>query len=150
MITLERPAFYENNRYAEYCGLSGDDKATIKAHNGDEFYEIDTGKVYKYNAENNVWAEQPKSGGGGGGTGDGNFMADGSVPMTGNLQLGGNAIMGVKSISNTDSGMAIESEVSMNNHKITDLLDPTVEQDAVTKKYVDAIVSNCETALSAI
>lgn len=23
-ITLERPAFYENKRYAEYCGLSTD------------------------------------------------------------------------------------------------------------------------------
>lgn len=147
MITLERPAFYNNDRYAEYCGLSSDDKTTIDAKNGDEFYEIDTGKVYKYNAENNVWAEQPKSGCG---AGDGNFMADGSVPMTGNLQLGGNAIMGVKSISNTDSGIAIESEVSMNNHKITDLLDPTTDQDAVTKKYVDAIVSNCEATLSAI
>ena len=72
-----------------------------------------------------------------GAEGDGDFMADGSVEMTGNLQMGGQAIIGVKSISNTDSGMAIESEVSLNNHRITDLLDPTDEQDAVTKKYVD-------------
>lgn len=69
--------------------------------------------------------------------GDGDFKADGSVPMKGNLYMSGNAIMGVKSISNTDSGMAIESEVSLNNHKITDLLDPVGEQDAATKKYVD-------------
>lgn len=62
---------------------------------------------------------------------------DGSVKMTGNLQLNGNAIRGVKSISNTDSGMALESEVSLNNHKITDLLDPVEDQDAATKKYVD-------------
>ncbi len=67
----------------------------------------------------------------------GDFMADGSVEMTGNLQMGANAIMGVKSISNTDSGLAIESETSLNNHKITDLLDPTADQDAATKKYVD-------------
>lgn len=71
------------------------------------------------------------------GEGQGDFMADGSVEMTGNLRMGGQAIMGVKSISNTDSGMAIESELSLNNHKITDLLDPTDEQDAATKKYVD-------------
>ena len=32
-ITLERPAFYENKRYAEYCGLSTDNKADIKANN---------------------------------------------------------------------------------------------------------------------
>ncbi len=72
-----------------------------------------------------------------GAEGDGDFMADGSVEMTGNLRMGGQAIMGVKSISNTDSGMAIESELSLNNHKITDLLDPETEQDAATKKYVD-------------
>lgn len=68
----------------------------------------------------------------------GDFKSDGSVPMQGNLYMNGNNIMGVKSISNTDSGMAIESEVSLNNHKITDLLDPVAEQDAATKKYVDS------------
>lgn len=133
MITQERPAFYSNDRYAEYAGLSTDDKSTIKAYNGDEFYEIDTGKTYKYDEDGAKWVEQPASGGG---TGD--LKADGSVPMTGNLQMNGNAIMGVKSISNTNSGLAIESETSLNNHKITDLLDPTAEQDATTKKYVDA------------
>lgn len=132
-ITLERPAFYENKRYAEYCGLSTDNKADIKANNADEFYEIDTGDVYKY-AEGSRWIKQASQGGGGSG---GDFKADGSVPMTGNLYMGGNSIMGVKSISNTDTGLAIESELSMNNHKITDLLDPTADQDGATKKYVD-------------
>ena len=74
------------------------------------------------------------------GGGEGDFKADGSIPMTGNLYMNGNNIMGVKSISNTDSGIAIESEVSLNNHKITDLLDPVDAQDATTKKYVDAIL----------
>ena len=69
--------------------------------------------------------------------GDGDFKADGSVPMKGNLYMSGNAIMGVKSISNTDSGMAIESEVDLNNHRITGLLDPVEPQDATTKGYVD-------------
>lgn len=73
--------------------------------------------------------------GGDGASGD--FKSDGTVPMSGNLYMNGNNIMGVKSISNTDSGMAIESEVSLNNHKITDLLDPTADQDAATKAYVD-------------
>ena len=36
-----------------------------------------------------------------------------------------------------NGGMAIESEVSLNNHKITDLLDPIADQDAATKAYVD-------------
>lgn len=71
------------------------------------------------------------------GEGKGDFMTDGSVEMTGNLKMGGNAILGVKSISNTDTGIAIESDVDINNHKISSLLDPTDDQDAATKKYVD-------------
>lgn len=59
MITLERPAYYSNDRYAEYNGLSTDDKATIKAYNADKFYEIDTGKTYRYNEASNEWIEQP-------------------------------------------------------------------------------------------
>lgn len=71
------------------------------------------------------------------GAGNGDFMADGSVEMTGNLQMGGQAILGVKSISNTDTGIAIESEVDLNNHRITGLLNPVEPQDATTKSYVD-------------
>lgn len=67
----------------------------------------------------------------------GDFMVDGSMEMTGNLRMGGHAILGVKSISNTDSGMAIESEVDLNNHRITGLLNPVEPQDATTKSYVD-------------
>nr|DAG87276.1 MAG TPA: hypothetical protein [Herelleviridae sp.] len=59
MITLERPAYFTNERYAEYCGLSDNDKATIDANNADEFYEIDTGKTYKYNETSGEWVEQP-------------------------------------------------------------------------------------------
>ena len=66
MITLERPAYYDSKRYNEYCGLSTDEKTTISAYNGDEFYEINTGKYYKYNQVSNEWVEQPTSGGGGG------------------------------------------------------------------------------------
>lgn len=58
MITLERPAYYDSNRYSEYNGLSTDDKATIKAYNADKFYEIDTGKTYRYNEASNEWIEQ--------------------------------------------------------------------------------------------
>lgn len=60
MITLERPAYYEAKRYSEYTGLSTDDKSTIEAYNADEFYEIDTGKTYKYNGASNEWIEQPE------------------------------------------------------------------------------------------
>lgn len=30
----------------------------------------------------------------------------------------------------------------MNNNKITDLTDPTHNQDAVTKQYADALINN--------
>lgn len=59
MITLERPAYFANNRYAEYCGLSTDDKSTIDAYNADMFYEIDTAKYYRYNEASEDWIEQP-------------------------------------------------------------------------------------------
>lgn len=59
MITLTRPAYYDNYRYAQYCGLSTDNKSTISANNGDEYYEIDTAKFYRYNGTSNEWIEQP-------------------------------------------------------------------------------------------
>lgn len=59
MITLTRPAYYDNHRYAQYCGLEKDDKSTISANNGDEYYEIDTAKFYRYNESSNEWIEQP-------------------------------------------------------------------------------------------
>ena len=65
MITIIRPAYYAIDRVAEYCGLSTDDKSTIDAHNADEFYEIDTGTSYKYDAVSAAWIVQSVSGGGG-------------------------------------------------------------------------------------
>lgn len=49
--------------------------------------------------------------------GEGDFLASGAVPMTGNLNMG--TVLGVPA------------------HKITNLLDPTANQDGATKKYVD-------------
>lgn len=59
MITLTRPAYYDKHRYAQYCGLEKDDKSTISASNGDEYYEIDTAKIYIYNEASNEWILQP-------------------------------------------------------------------------------------------
>ena len=59
MITLTRPAYYDKHRYAQYCGLEKDDKSTISANNGDEYYEIDTAKFYRYNEASHEWIEQP-------------------------------------------------------------------------------------------
>ena len=59
MITLTRPAYYSNFRNNQYCGLENDDKSTILASNGDEYYEIDTAKLYIYNEVSNEWIVQP-------------------------------------------------------------------------------------------
>ena len=59
MITLTRPAYYSNFRNNQYCGLEDDDKSTISASNGDEYYEIDTAKFYRYNEASNEWIVQP-------------------------------------------------------------------------------------------
>lgn len=59
MITLTRPAYYSNFRNNQYCGLENDDKSTISASNGDEYYEIDTAKIYIYSEASNEWIVQP-------------------------------------------------------------------------------------------
>ena len=58
MITQTRPAYYDAPRYAEYCGLSTDNKNTISANNADKFYEIDTSKTYIYDEQTDSWIEQ--------------------------------------------------------------------------------------------
>lgn len=82
--------------------------ANIRAKDGAYLFNGDQFKYTKDELNRPVLNVIGQAGGAGG---DGDFKADGSVPMEGNLYMSGNAIMGVKSISNTDSGMAIESEV---------------------------------------
>lgn len=59
MITLTRPSYYDAPRFADYCGLSADDKTTIDAQNADRFYEINTATYYRYNEESGEWVAQP-------------------------------------------------------------------------------------------
>lgn len=42
---------------AEYRGLSTDTKPTENIGNGSSFIEMDTGKIYFYNAETEQWLE---------------------------------------------------------------------------------------------
>lgn len=86
----------------------------------------------------------------GGGTGSGDFMADGSVPMTGDLQLAGHAIFNCHSISGEDDEpVAIESDADMNNHRITSLAAPASDYDATPKVYVDSKVYSLLPAITA-
>lgn len=52
------------------------------------------------------------------------------------VDFGGSALKNVNSISSTD-GLAIEVDVDMNSHKITELANPASANDAVNKNYVD-------------
>ena len=47
----------ESEREVELRGLSTDDKPTDNVANGTTFIEIDTGKMYLYDAENEQWQE---------------------------------------------------------------------------------------------
>ena len=61
MMTVERIAGQTDGRSSEFRGLSTDTKPT-KANgkdveNGSTFFEINTGKVFMYDAENDNWNE---------------------------------------------------------------------------------------------
>ena len=67
MITLYRPSGYDSPRASSFAGRSIDDKP-LDVENGSEFKEIDTGRVFRYDKENNLWIEQKSTSGGGGAT----------------------------------------------------------------------------------
>ena len=56
MITLYRPSNYSSPRAPSFSGRSIDTKPT-DVENGAVYREIDTGRVYRYDAENKRWYE---------------------------------------------------------------------------------------------
>ena len=67
MITLYRPSGYDSPRASSLAGRSVDDKP-LDAENGSSFKEIDTGRIFRYDKENNLWIEQKSTSGGAGAT----------------------------------------------------------------------------------
>ena len=67
MITLYRPSGYDSPRASSFAGRSVDDKP-LDVENGSSFKEIDTGRVFRYDKENNLWIEQKSTSGGTGAT----------------------------------------------------------------------------------
>ena len=59
MITLYRASYQNEARAAEFQGLSTDDKPVDHVNNGAYFEEIDTGTIYRFDAENQEWHAQP-------------------------------------------------------------------------------------------
>ena len=56
MITQCRPSYYQSPRASSFAGRSVDDKP-LNVENGSTFKEIDTGRVFRYDKENNIWIE---------------------------------------------------------------------------------------------
>lgn len=56
MITLYRPSNYVSPRAPSFSGRSIDTKP-MDVENGAVYREIDTGRVYRYDAENKRWYE---------------------------------------------------------------------------------------------
>lgn len=59
MITLGRAAYQNEERAPKFQGLSTDEKPVDYINNGAYFEEIDTGKIYRFDAENQEWHVQP-------------------------------------------------------------------------------------------
>lgn len=62
MITQYRPAYYDAPRASDYAGLSTDNKP-LDVNNGSSYKEIDTGKIYIFDAQNKLWYEKKDNGG---------------------------------------------------------------------------------------
>ena len=57
MITIFDTYAMSSHTY-DMFGLSTDEKPTEGVTNASTFYEMDTGKIYLFDAENKVWIEQ--------------------------------------------------------------------------------------------
>lgn len=58
MITMYRKEGATHDKQeVEYRGLSTDEKPTENIENGTIFIEIDTGKIYMFDLENEEWQE---------------------------------------------------------------------------------------------
>ena len=64
MITLYKAAYQTKILVSEFCGLSTDEKPLVYGENGASiengsiFHEIDSGDIYKFDAENQLWIKQ--------------------------------------------------------------------------------------------
>ena len=56
MFTLYRPANFDTPKAASFVGLSTDTKP-LNQKNGASYQEIDTGQVFRYDEENQIWYE---------------------------------------------------------------------------------------------
>jgi len=78
-------------------------------------------------------------------TGSAGYVGSAGISSTGTITFSTNTISGA---SNTDVTISPDGtgKVNVNSHKIINLTDPTADQDAATKKYVDDTTSDYSTS----
>lgn len=132
MITVIKQGNAYNRRVISLEGLSTDTKpveyfietdsngvevARVYIENGSTFTEIDTGKLFMYDAENNTWYEiETSGGGGGGGTGTDNYNLLTNKPKINNVEIKGN-----KSLVDLGIlfGSSLVAEIDSNTYVVT-------------------------------
>lgn len=132
MITVIKQGNVYNRRVISLEGLSTDTKpveyfietdsngvevARVYIENGSTFTEIDTGKLFMYDAENNTWYEiETSGGGGGGGTGTDNYNLLTNKPKINNVEIKGN-----KSLVDLGIlfGSSLVAEIDSNTYVVT-------------------------------
>ena len=65
--------------FNKYRGLSTDPKPYTYVPNGSEFMELDTGKEFKFDAQNRKWIPWSQASGGSGGSGSGQAQGGGTT-----------------------------------------------------------------------
>lgn len=128
MITVIKQGNAYNRRVISLEGLSTDAKpveyfietdsngvevARVYIENGSTFTEIDTGKLFMYDAENNTWYEIETSGGGGGGGTD-NYNSLSNKPQINGTTLSGNK---------TSDNLGLQNKISTTNKISSDFVD---------------------------
>ncbi len=98
--------------FIEY-GVDGREIGRTNIENGSTFTEIDTGKLFMYDAENTVWYEIETSGGGGGGGTD-NYNSLSNKP-----QINGTVLSGNK----TSDNLGLQNKISATNKIDSDFVD---------------------------
>ena len=99
--------------FIEY-GVDGREIGRTNIENGSTFTEIDTGKLFMYDAENTVWYEIETSGGGGGGGGTDNYNSLSNKP-----QINGTVLSGNK----TSDNLGLQNKISTTNKINSDFVD---------------------------
>lgn len=72
------------------------------------------------------------------------LLVNGSRAMYGTLMMGDYYITGITQLSPSGTTITVDGILDINSHRITSVADPSANQDAATKKYVDDTTGSWE------